>query len=130
MPKAPTPSVYFGKRVHYRNEVDPLVRAMKRVGWKEASKVENATIVWDVETLADTITTEYKPEQTVNRVPAMLSLCRKAVFAQLLARFRALLPPDSSLDDGRYLPMQWALPLQAPTLTAVVVTATCEHESE
>ena len=46
----------------------------------------------------------------------MLHCCRKAVFARLVTRLRALLPPDSPLHDGKYLPAQWALPLQSDVL--------------
>merc|ERR1719453_1153059 len=98
-----------------------MKRAMGALGWKEEKKPEKATIVWDVETLADTAyIPELQPHQLINRIPIMIHCCRKAVFARHLARLRALLPPDSSLSDGKYLPMQWALPLQSAELARYV----------
>ena len=122
------PTIFFAKRVYYRSEDDPLQKAMAIAGgWKVAPKAESATIVWDIQTLADTISgSEPIPGQMVNHVPAMLHCCRKAVFANLLARLRALLPPDSPLDDGKYLPMQWALPLQASALDTAVQARAAE----
>ena len=120
MPSA-KPSIFLGRRVYYRNEDDPMKRAMAIVGWQEAAKDATATIIWDVETLADTTSaTEPAPHQLINRIPAMIHCCRKAVFARHISRLRTLLPPDSPLNDGQYLPMQWALPVQASQLAAVV----------
>jgi hypothetical protein len=121
MPPARPPSIFLARRVYYRNEDDPLKRAMATVGWQEATKPELATIIWDVETLADTTSaTEPAPHQLINRIPAMIDCCRKAVFARHISRLRNMLPPDSPLTDGNYLPMQWALPAQAAELAAVV----------
>ena len=49
MPSA-KPSIFLGRRVYYRNEDDPMKRAMAIVGWQEAAKDAAATIIWDVET--------------------------------------------------------------------------------
>ena len=100
-----------------------MQRAMRVLGWKETTKSENATIVWDVETLADTIPLSQSlgDHQLINRIPNMLHCCRKAAYARLLSRLRAtLFPPGSVLDDGRYLPEQWALPVAQSELAAIV----------
>ena len=70
-------TVHLGKRVYYRNEDVPLRKAMNRLGWKEEKRPEKATIIWDVETLADTgYATELQPHQLVNRIPIMIHCCR------------------------------------------------------
>lgn len=130
MPSA-KPSIFLGRRVYYRNEDDPLKRAMAIVGWQEATKPEAATIIWDVETLADTArATEPAPHQLINRIPAMIHCCRKAVFARHISRLRNMLPTDSPLNDGKYLPMQWALPLQASELTTFVEKRAAEAKKK
>ena len=71
-------------------------RALKLVGWNEAARLTDAKIVWDVKTLADSpqqASDAPQPHQLVNYIPAMLHCCRKGVFALLLGRLRALLPP-------------------------------------
>ena len=114
-------TIFLGKRVHHRNEADPLQRAMTIVGWKEVTKAEAAGVIWDVETLSDPLLSlELRPHQIINRVPAMLHCCRKAVFARVLTRLRAIMPPGSPLNDGHYLPKQWALPQQHGILAPLV----------
>jgi hypothetical protein len=126
MPRRSTAtSVFVARRVQHRNEADPLLRAMDLLGWKEETKATEATIIWDVDTRADMAGPEQQaaqPGQLVNRLPEqrMLHCCRKAIFARLVSRLRALLPPGSALDDGKYIPQQWALPIQADALATVV----------
>lgn len=129
MPAAPAtaPTIFFGKRVHHRSEVEPLEKAAALAGWCTASKAETATCVWDVRTHADSISnTEPLPSQLINWWPAMLQCCRKGLFASIISRYRALLPPGSPLDDGKYIPPQWALPLQLGELTATVAQRAAE----
>ena len=117
--KRGAPTLHPAKRIVHRNEHEPLRQALSLVGWKEAAVADGATIVWDVETLSD-VQQDNPPaaNQLVNRIPAMLHCCRKGVFARVFARTQALLPPTSALRDGRYVPAQWALPLQTAELAA------------
>ena len=57
-----------------------------------------------------------EPGTLFSRFPNMQDCCRKALFATLLGRLRALLPIDAPLNDGQYIPRQWALPRQAALL--------------
>ena len=126
MPSTRAPTIYLARRVTHRNEQEPLLRAMAQLGWQEETRAAAATIIWDVETLADSpFNGGEAPQahQLINKMPAMLHCCRKAVFAHILARQRSLLPRNSSIDDGRYLPAQWALPLQVAELSAHVQRA-------
>lgn len=118
--------MHLAKRIVHRNEAEPLQRALKLVGWNEAARLTDAKIVWDVKTLADSpqqASDAPQPHQLVNYIPAMLHCCRKGVFALLLGRLRALLPPDAALADGRYVPVQFALPLQAAALAEHIKAA-------
>ena len=90
-------TVFLARRVQHRNEADPLLRAMALVGWKEETKAAEATVIWDVDTRADMVGPEQQaaqPGQLVNRLPEqrMLHCSRKAIFARLVSRLRALLP--------------------------------------
>ena len=111
------PAVHLAKRVHTRCEAEPLQLALAALGWKETSH-SDAKIVWDVWLndaeghLHDTPTVT----QILNRFPAMADCCRKACFARLHARLRAL----GSVDDGLYIPKQWALPQQKAELATHV----------
>jgi len=120
MPKAAAPTIFFAKRVHHRNEVEGLEKAAAMAGWRVTNKAEAATAIWDVRTLADVTTTEPLPGQLINWWPGMLHCCRKGLFAHLISRLRALLPPGSLLDDGKFIPPQWALPRQVSELAAAV----------
>lgn len=122
MPKAAAPTIFFAKRVHHRNEVEPLEKAAAMAGWRTTNKAEAATAIWDVRTLADSTSssTEPLPGQLINWWPGMLHCCRKGLFAYLISRLRALLPPGSLLDDGKFIPPQWALPRQVSELAAAV----------
>jgi len=100
------------------------------VGWRTATKAESATAIWDVRTHADSISnTEPLPGQLINWWPAMLQCCRKGLFANLISRYRALLPPGSPLDDGKFIPPQWALPRQLSELAATVEARAAEAKS-
>lgn len=96
---------------------------MALVGWKEKSQAASATVIWDVDTGPASRDEPPGPHQLVSTLPAMAHCCRKAAFALLLARQRAMLPPGSPLLDGRYIPAQWALPLQASALSQHVKQA-------
>ena len=127
----PPPSAFLARRVYHRSENEPLQRALEALGWKESKTPDAATIIWDVETLADTISlgVDLNPGQLINRIPNMLHCCRKAVYAQLLSRLRAaIFPPGSALDDGKYLPSQWALPNAHAELQQIVERRAAESK--
>jgi tubulin polyglutamylase TTLL11 len=126
MVRSSVPSLHLARRVYHRNEQEPLQKALEQLGWTEEPKVAAASIIWDVETLADTPFNGGQPplpHQLVTKLPGMLHCCRKAAFAHIVARLRALLPADSPLNDGKYIPSQWALPVQQTALSAHVQQA-------
>eukprot|EP00908_Phaeocystis_cordata_P011827 Transcript_22782.p1 GENE.Transcript_22782~~Transcript_22782.p1 ORF type:complete len:592 (-),score=193.38 Transcript_22782:52-1674(-) len=117
-PKAVT--VHLGKRIVTRSEDDGLRQALTSCGWSESAGFAGAKLVWDIFP-NDGEAAQYAElgsRQLISRFPGMNECCHKAVFAHLLGRMQKLLPEGSL--DGRYIPRQWALPLQVAELSAHV----------
>jgi hypothetical protein len=115
------PRLHMSQRVLANGSEDALQRALKEVGWEETGKPGHESVIRWVVWYSDTESRQFPalvPGQLVNRFPAMADCCRKALFAGLLARLRRMLPPQAPLNDGRLLPLQWALPKQRDELMA------------
>ena len=96
--------------------------ARGRGGWLEdTNHLPSATVAFNV---CNPRTLKIEPGIIFSRFPNMVDCCRKALFAMLLGRIRALLPSDAALRDGRLIPRQWALPKQAALLKEDFETAT------
>ena len=90
-----------------------FLRAAEEVGWEDTNHLPSATVAFNV---CNPRTLKIEPGIIFSRFPNMVDCCRKALFAMLLGRIRALLPSDAALRDGRLIPRQWALPKQAALL--------------
>lgn len=113
------PTVHLARRIYSRCENEPLQMAISALGWREVTKAEDASIIWDLWLNDSEASMHVAPSATqiLSRFPAMADGCRKAAFAKLHSRLARLLRPGV-LDDGRYIPQQWALPLQHNELLA------------
>jgi hypothetical protein len=119
-------SIHLAKRIFNRGEDESLRRALKVLGWVETSNASAADVVWDV-WLSDAEADQHAalvPGQVMSRFPSMADCCRKAVFATLFSRLRRLLPVDTSLNDGRFIPAQFSLPQQKDAMREHVEAAT------
>jgi hypothetical protein len=102
------------------SEDEPLQKAMACLGWTETPSSSKASVAFNV---CNPSRLKLDAGIIFSRFPNMADCCRKALFSTLLCRIQKLLPPSASLNDGRFIPKQWALPRDAALLQADVDAA-------